>query len=1421
VTELATVESLLGELTRAGVRLRLVDEDRIEVSAVAGRLSPDLRQALARHKPDLLVRLREAGAGAPAAELPLIVPDRERLYEPFPASDLQQSFLIGGREGFEYHVRPHQYMEFEFDELDPERFGHALNRVLARHRDSIVVFSDDMTLRTVRDPGPVSIAVDDLRALPEAEAQARMAATREAMCRLEPRHDRWPWLEPRISLYGAGRARLHYNNNNIFTDAPSGAALITEAVRLYQHPDAPLPPLRLSYRDCVLALAELEESPLGQASKRYWCDRMADWPAAPEVPLAPGNAYRGRSMMSRRELSVPAEQWTALREQAESRGLTTTNVLLGAHAEMLAAFSGSRHFLLNNMISHRPIPLHPQMPEVLGNFASLYPLEVDWRHDEPFSARVRRLQARLISDVDHMYWSGSKVLQELNRVRRTPGRAVCPFAVGSALFVGPADRPYFSMLETPQCLLDTEFWELRDGRLLVIWDVIEPAFPPGLIDAMFDAYRSVVEDLTQSQAWDRTAFDLLPAAQRAQRAALNAVPAPPAAGLLPDPLARHAVGCPGKPAVVAATGSLDYAGLHARARGLADELIRRGVDPGDRVVVMLPKGPEQVVAVCAALMAGGAYVPVDPQWPRERLRYLCTDTKARAVLTDRGHAGLAVAVAEAAEAADAAEAAVVIVPGVAEPAPVALPASGRLPRRSPEDLAYVIYTSGSTGRPKGAMLDHRGPLATIGDVNARFGVGSGDVLFAASSLTFDLSVYDVFGTLAAGATLVMPGPDQTDPTGWPELAAAHGVTVWNSVPAIMELVVGAAEAGGVELPALRLVLLSGDWVPVGLPDRIRTIAPNARVVSLGGATEASIWSIHHPVDRVDPDWPSIPYGRPLAGQSWHVLDERGQDAPVWVPGHLYIGGVGVALGYLGDPEKTAAAFVAHPRTGERLYRTGDLGRYLPDGEIEFLGRADFQVKIQGFRVEPGEVEHALAEHPDVVRAAVVARRSGSGSGRQLTGFVVGSASGPEPEPDALRAFLAGRLPAYLVPSHLVVLDELPLTGNGKVDRAALERLEPASAGASAGPVAPRTPTERVLAEIWAEVLETDGVGVHDDFFDLGGQSFAALKAGSLVLDRLGRRVPLGTLLECRTVAALAAWLDEPGHGWSPLATLKAEGAGAPCYFVHPAGGNVLCYRGLAERLDRPFHAFQAPGPAAGREVLDDVEALAALYADALLETDPQGPYILGGWSSGAVIAFAMARVLQDRGCPAAAVVVVDAPAPVAARQIDDIELVLWFLEDLDLGFDVSAVTPAACKELAAAPGTLRLGAALELLRAQGIDDRDLDPDGLAATFAVFSGIVQGCNNYRGRRIDADLTVVRADTPVVSEFADHPAGDAADWGWAALTTGSVAATVVPGTHHTLLAAEPSLAAIAALIAGLPTESADSAGPVPVHPEQGEH
>jgi pyochelin synthetase len=1373
-----TLQALVSDLARMGVRLRLVDEDRIAVTGPRGGLPQDLLGRITEYKPELIRWLQRA---EPEAGLPTIVPDRAARLEPFPLSDLQMSFLVGDSAAMEYPVRPHQYLEFEVEDLDPARFEAAWNRALRQQAANLVVVTPEMQLRAVADPEPMRVEVDDLRGLPDEARERALLAAREAMERRTLPLDRWPWMELRVSLLPGGLARVHLNNNNFFSDGHGTHRLLMTTMASYARPDEPLSPLALTYRDCVVALTALEESPLGRASERYWRQRMASWPAAPAVPLAAGADPRERSRLERREVIVSAPVWTAFKERAGVHGLTPTNALYAVYAEVLSAWSGSRHFLLNNMVTHRQ-PLHPDIGEVLGNFASLYPLEVDWRPAEPFHARAARLQARVFEDLQHTYWSGVKVLQAFNQLERAPGRAACPFVVGSGLFMGQMDRPTYSILETPQVVLDHQFWEQTDRSLWVIWDLIEALFPDGLVDAMWAAYRGLLERLAgDGAAWELEGFDLLPADQRAVRERLNR-PAgprpdclprsdrlPPPDGLLHDAL-EHAPG--DRPAVVTPAGTLTYDALRGRARAVAGALRAAGVRPGDRVIVRLPKSTDQVAAVHGALLAGAAYVPVDPEWPADRLEYLLQDTGAAAVVTT----------------------AALRPPGVPTVAVDELPASAPspdAPRRAPGDLAYVIYTSGSTGRPKGAMLDHRGPLNTVLDINQRIEAGPDDVVFGLSSLCFDLSVYDVFGAAAAGAALLLPDDaSAADPGAWLDAVRQHGVTVWNSVPQLVQLLVEAAESAGVTLPSLRAVLMSGDWIPVGLLEPLRRVAPNARAISMGGATEASIWSIWYEVDRVDPAWPSVPYGFPLRNQTWHVLDGAGRDAPVWVPGHLHIGGTGLALGYWNDADRTAAAFAPRRPGGERLYRTGDLGRYLPDGSIEFLGRSDFQVKVQGFRVEPGEVEHACREHPDVREAVVIARDSAGG--KQLVAFLV-PRPGADLDAEAVRAHLAATLPRHLVPSQLTVLERLPLTGNGKVDRRALEAAGRSAADGRREVVAPRTPVEAALVGIWESVLGGGPIGVHDDFFELGGQSFSALRALTMVDRRFGRRLPMGALLEGRTIAHLAALLARD-EGWSPLVPMgDGDGDGEPCYLVHPAGGNVLCYQLLAGALGRPVHAFQAAfdGGAA------DLEAIAARYVRALRAARPDGPYLLGGWSSGGVIAFEMARQLEAAGQAVRQVLVLDTPAPGhEAPDVDEAGLLCWFLEDLDVGFHAERDGP----RLRPALNGGGLAEALALAAADHPGAGGLDAGELAPVLAVFRSVVTACRGYRPRPIAAGIAVVRAADGAVSEFAGHPDAGRPDWGWAALTTGRVATATVPGSHHTLLA-EPHVGAVAAAVRSL--------------------
>ncbi|MET8042731.1 amino acid adenylation domain-containing protein [Micromonospora sp. NPDC005215] len=1386
----AATPALLARLARDGVRLRLLPDERLEVVAPAGGMSTELRAELVRHKADLVRWLTSAGDIARDAEaLPVIVPEPDRLHEPFTPSDLQISFLLGGREELEFHVRPHQYLELDFADLDPERFEAALNAELRRQRKSIVVVGDDLELRTVRDPAPLRVTIEDSRHLDEAHSAEVIARVREQMRRAELPLDRWPWMDVRLTRYGKDRVRLHYNNNNFFSDGPGTGRFLESVLRRYRDAGLVLPELEIGYRDCVLALAELERSPLGERSRTYWCDRMAAWPDAPAVPLVSGVETRTRARLSRREFVIDTATWDAFKQRASARGLTPTNALYGTYAEVVAQWSGSRHFLLNNMVTHR-LPMHPQIGEVVGNFASLYPLEVDWRHRESFAQRALRLQEQVMSDLDHVYWSGVKVLQALNQVRRTPGRAVCPFVVGSGLFMGELDRPVVSHLETPQVLLDNQFWQQGDGSLWIVWDLIEEMFPAGLVDAMAAALRTAIELLAgKDQAWEREHLDLLPAAQRERRDRVNHSDSVVPAGLLHDALTGWAAERPDHPAVVGPDGTVSYRGLAERATAVAGQLVESGVREGDMVAVVMTRSVAQVAAVYGVLAAGGSYLPIDPGWPADRIRYLLEQAGVRAALTaSDGRSAIADLTDRPVIAADR--------PPTATDSP-----APRVVRRTSTDTAYVIYTSGSSGAPKGAVLDHRGPLNTVLDVNRRFDVDADAIVFGVSSLCFDLSVYDIFGTCAAGGTLVLPPGSGTDPAAWVEHVIAHGVTVWNSVPAIMQLFVEAALSAGRTLPRLRTVLLSGDWVPVSLPDQIRQVAPSARVVSLGGATEASIWSIHHPVDEVDPSWASIPYGRPLSHQPWRVVDAFTRDLPDWVTGELLVGGVGVARGYLGDPDRTAAAFCTDPTTGMRYYRTGDLGRYLPNGEIEFLGRADLQVKIQGFRVEPGEVEHVLAAHCEVRQAAVIARRVGSA--QQLVAYVVAE-QGCAPEPAGLLAHLAGLLPGYLVPSVVTVLDDLPLSANGKVDRAALAGLAPLAETARRPHTGPRTATEAALAQIWCGLLDLESVSVHDDFFDLGGQSFVALRALNLIRQRLGAVVPLGALLERRTVAGLAEFVDAGQVGWSPLVRLPGRDVGEPWFLVHPAGGDVLCYRELAEHLDGPCHAFQAPGPAVGRAPLRAIDAFVDSYLDALVKIRPHGPYRLGGWSSGSAIALELAHRLEQRGETVERLAVIDAPAPGVPFVPDDATLLLWFVEDLGLGFDPASVDIEERRRLAALPAAEQLDRALAIARQRLGRDLGVGPADLAATWAVFRGVVVACHAYSAPVVSADLVLLRAGRGRVSEFPEYGASPAGHWGWAARTTGRITEQVLDADHRGVLTGPYVRAVANALTAPRPVD-----------------
>jgi pyochelin synthetase len=1377
------VSELLGELARLGVRLS-AEGDRLQVSAARGVLTEELRHRLARDKLEILRRLSAAGAET-GAEGAALVPDPAGDRKPFPLSDLQLGFFVADDPHMELHVRPHLYMEFDGGALDPAAYQAAWNRALARHRREICVVGPDGDLRLVDGVPELRCRVHDLRDRPADEVADHLRWVREATGRRELPLDRWPWLDLAVTLWreeGAERSRIHYNHNSFFSDGFGTNQLLAEVEEYSRDPSATRPPIELSYRDAVLALEALAASEEGARAEAYWLERLPTLPPPPPLPLRAGVERRRRSRLSRRAGELAPAEMAAFKRHAAARGLTPSNAMLAAYARVLARWSGRERFILSQMVTRRFPELHPELAFLIGNFASLYPLEVRVDTHLPFARDAALLQAQVLEDVRHLQFGGMRVLQELNRLHGAFGAAPSPYVVGSGLFTTDYRKADHSLLETPQTMLDHQFFELADGRCHYVWDLVEELFPEGLIDAMWSAYGRLLRRLADDPvAWERADLELLPAdVVEARRRDERRVERPPGARLH-DGFRARAAAAPERPAVVSRGVATSYGELATAVDRLRHDLAGHGVRPGDRVPVVMDRTPETAVAILALSELGAAYVPFDPRAPGSRLRTMLAGLGAHAALTQERHLDAVDwpegVIPRAVDRMEEAE-------GQGAEAPLPLPAA------DPTDLAYVIYTSGSTGRPKGVMIDHRAVANTLADLEERFEVGPEDVVFGVSALTFDLSVWDLFGTFSAGATLVYPDPDTALDAGhWVDLLASEGVTIWSSVPALASLWAEVAERRGIELPALRLVMLSGDKVPLVLPDAVRRVAPSARVVSLGGATEASIWSILFPVDAVDPGWRTVPYGHPMVNQPWEVLDRHGRPCPTWVPGELCIGGLGLAQGYWRDAAKTAAAFVP-AGGGGRLYRTGDLGRYRPEGWLEWMGRVDFQLKVRGMRIEPGEVEAALAEHPAVACSVVALREPPGGGAARLVGFVR-PAEGGEVDGRALEAFLEERLPVYMVPRAWQAIDAVPLTTNGKVDRAAL-REEEGGAEAPERPehVEPEGPVETHLREIWQRVLDRSPIGVLDDFFELGGQSFDAIRIFTRVHEELGVAFTLGDLWNARTVRGLARRIAdrEGGDGVETgcVVPIDLSGRGEPLFLVHPAGGSVMGYSRLGRRLGRPLYGIQAPQRGAPVALRRDVPALARHYLAELRRVRPHGPYALGGWSSGAMIAFEIAAQLEAAGETVSGLYLLDGPVPVDHGDPGDTELVRWFLDDLAIGLPVERLEGV---DLGGLEPVEQLRAAVARLGPEAAPD--LDPEHLAPSYETFRDVLAAGGRYRPPAVRADLTVLRVEEDVVEEFASHPHRHDDDWGWGEHARGSVRCVRVPGTHHTFLT-EPRVA-----------------------------
>ncbi|MBJ9978491.1 amino acid adenylation domain-containing protein [Pseudomonas sp. S75] len=1069
-------------------------------------------------------------------DVPQLISEPDLLEQPFSLTPVQQAYWVGRRASMVMgNIATHVYSEITFAELDVARLAIAWNRAIQRHPALRSVFLADGTQQILRDPGTYQIIYQDLSDVPLQDSAGECEALRASMSHQVFEPHVWPLFELKV-LRNAQEFRLFASIDALIMDAWSYQILLADVVASYEDLQFEPEPLSLSFRDYVSWTEKARETSGFSRARRYWLDRLGTLPAAPNLPLVKRPEEISKPRFERRDCYLSAAQWQALQARGQQLNVTPTVVLLTAFTQVLSRWSDDEAFVLNLTLFNRP-PLHPQINQLVGDFTSTTLLEVGGLADA-LDARAMAMQRQLWADLEHVAFSGLDVIRALAQRSSDGNPGLMPVVFTSAIGFGSAqvddldaegllhrigaDIDY-QISQTPQVWLDHTVREAQ-GRLYLCWDAVEELFPEGMLDAMFEMYRQLLENLASDDSvWKAPFGNVLPASQRAVREQFNTTGVPrqetTLSGLFLDSVLRQ----PQAVALLAPDRTFTYEELYQAAIKVAQQI--RGMTDGrnELVAVGLEKGWEQSVACLGILLAGAAYVPVDPDLPPQRQSALVVQSGVR----------LAIVAAPPVERMEV-DVQFLSLHTLLEASVVAVP----LPEPRQDDLAYVIFTSGSTGTPKGVAIDHQGACNTLLDLNNRFAVNAQDRVFGLSSLSFDLSVFDIFGTLAAGAALVIPGKKAThNPSEWCRLIVEHGVTIWNSVPALMGLLVDYAHDRKLDVSAtMRLVMLSGDWIPLPLVTRVRNALPRAELISLGGATEVSIWSVFYPVETVPQGWLSVPYGGPLENQSCYILDDKGNDCPDWVTGELYIGGRGLAKAYWGDAEKTAKSFIQHPHTAERIYKTGDLARFRPEGLIEFIGRKDTQVKLHGNRIELGEIDSAVA--PLLASQCITCLEKRAGKVDALVSYVVASTeaggldeAGASELKARIRKHLLASLPSYMVPKEIILIDRVPLTGNGKVDRQMLARrydsvLTSTSQVSDDHFTARENSTARDIARMVAGVLALDSVEPDENLLEKGMTSLEFIRVFNLIEERYKIRPDIAELYRDPRIMTLVSSIEK-------------------------------------------------------------------------------------------------------------------------------------------------------------------------------------------------------------------------------------------------------------------------------------------------------
>ena len=1137
--------------------------------------------------------------------------------------------------------------------LNTEALKDSLSSLVARHESLRTTFNttDGSPVQVIGESRPFDLQTVDLRKFPPEKRAAELQRISSELARRPFNLSTDLMIRAALVQLSAREYDLLLALHHIAFDGWSLGVLfreLAEYYRAYSTGAAPnLPELPIQYADFAIWQRQWLQGEVLEQEVSYWIKQLAgnlEFEQFPvDHPRPPQQTYHS----GREVLCLPAQLTESLRALGRREGASLFMVLLAAFQVLLRRYTGHQDVLVGSVIANRN---RLELEGLIGFFVNTQVLRTDFSDNPTFRELLARVRATSLDAYDHQDLPFEKLVEVL-QPERTPTHApLC-----QVVFVyedappAPVELPELSLAiadeENSMAKFDlTVTIEWREGlRVSCIYNT--DLFEAATMRQVLGHYRRLLEAIVEGPAHP---VDRLPMLTEEERRRLllewNATRREYPELCVHQLFEIQAERTPEATALVLEGWRLSYRELNQRANRLARHLRALGIGPEATVGICLERSPEAIVGLLGILKAGGAYVPLDPTYPRERLSFMVEDAGARVVLTITRWLDKLPRDGTTAVCLDK-------LPESVAPEELENIAAGV----RPDNLAYVIYTSGSTGVPKGVEICHRGIVRLLVGVDY-VQLTNQEVFLQLAPLSFDASTFEIWGALLHGATLVLfPGRVPAAQDLGDVLRRQKVTTLWLT-SSLFNAVIDEAPAA---LSSVRQLLVGGEALSAAHIRCALSALPETQLVNGYGPTESTTFACCYSIPRrLEEAASSIPIGRPISNTQVYILDRQLELVPIGVVGELHIGGDGLARGYLNRPDLTCEKFIANPftdRLGDRLYKTGDLARYLPDGNIEFIGRLDDQIKIRGYRIEPGEIEAALTQHPAVKAAAVIARQI-QPTEKSLVAYAVPK-EGQALTAQGLQTFLRQKLPQYMMPARFMFVVSLPLTPNGKVDRQALPAPEAVELASHPKFVVPRDGVESKLLEIWQTVLGNQPISIADNFFDLGGHSLLASKLLVRIEKTFGQKLSIAALFQAPTIEQLAAVLrNESRLTRSPQVTPIQPGGSRPPFFCIGAGP---LFRSLAFRLgpEQPFLGLGL-GEAEVRELPTPfrLEDIAASLIKKMRLLQPKGPYSLGGWCMDGVVAYEIAQQLQAQGERVALVVLFDAANPASLKEYSKFEL---------------------------------------------------------------------------------------------------------------------------------------------------------------------